>query len=187
MLPQSCFVSRLQSPFQTYCPISQVSPPGRECIGKFFNKFYVHLLTWHARTTTETTSSLRVASFSFIHTHTHTQVQLHISWSPQQKLWKRSKNFFGSTLTHVLPGRNLLIYCHTIIVLYSPRLRFTCGFYANLIFTAKLLVFITPLIFIAGLCAVLARECVCWNLCCHECMQTSRGYYLWCVYVCVWP
>ena len=78
-----CFISSASSillcfqasiPISNLLPHSQVSPPGRECIGKFFNKFYVHLLTWHARTTTETTSSLRVASFSFTST-------LFLSWS----------------------------------------------------------------------------------------------------------
>jgi len=50
---------------------------------------------------------------------------------------------------------------YTIILLYSPRLRFTCGFYVNLIFTAKLLIFIMLFIFIAGLGALLVCECAC--------------------------
>jgi len=50
---------------------------------------------------------------------------------------------------------------YTIILLYSPMLHFTCGFYVNLIFTAKLLIFIMLFIFIAGLPALLAHECVC--------------------------
>ena len=45
-------------------------------------------------------------------------------------------------------------------LLYSPRLRFTCGFYVNLIFTAKLLIFIMLFIFIAELWALLGHVCL---------------------------